>query len=158
MTCPARARRGRLRAVRAPHQVASAYADSFGRGAFLSEEAADVLGEAQQLLAPAVVADRLLERPGRTRRHPRLTKRSADERSAAAEREFREALLFPQGMKRASVRYDATVLVDVLLRSARPGDIGEILEVSTRRDGGHARSAPVEQERAIADSPSLTSA
>jgi hypothetical protein len=70
--------------------------DSYGQGAFLTEEAQSIYSEARSLLAAAVVADRVRgaswadvgEALG-------ITRQSAHERFEEAEREFREALLFP---------------------------------------------------------------
>lgn len=97
------ARLARLTHAHAAHElserlvaVTSTYADAYGRGAFHTEEAAQVLSDAQALLAAAVVADRVRgcswtevgEALG-------VSKQSAHERFAGSEREFREAILFP---------------------------------------------------------------
>lgn len=72
------------------------YSDGFGRGAFLAEEAVTIVSEANALLEAAVVADRLrgtswdvvAETLG-------VSAEAAQERFGSAERQFREAVLFP---------------------------------------------------------------
>lgn len=72
------------------------YSDGYGRGAFLAEEAATVVSEANGLLEAAVVADRLrgvswsavAEALG-------VSADAAEQRFGSAERLFREAVLFP---------------------------------------------------------------
>jgi len=97
------ARLARLTHAHAAHElsqrlvaVASTHADGYGRGAFHTEEAAQVLSDAQALLGAAVVADRLhgcsWSEVGEALE---VSKQSAHERFAGSEREFREALLFP---------------------------------------------------------------
>jgi hypothetical protein len=76
--------------------IAATYADGYGHGAHLTEEAAGVLREAEELLRTAVVADRLAghswadvgEMLGES-------EQTAHERFAGAERSFYEQLLFP---------------------------------------------------------------
>jgi hypothetical protein len=72
------------------------YADEYGRGAFITEEAATIVSDACGLLEAAVVADRLrgaswaavAEALG-------STATAAEEQFRSAEQRFREALLFP---------------------------------------------------------------
>ena len=72
------------------------YGDEYGRGAFLAEEAATIVSEAMALLEAAVVADRLrgvswlavADALG-------LSAEGAEERFASAQRQVRDALLFP---------------------------------------------------------------
>jgi hypothetical protein len=74
----------------------STYADGFGRGAFLTEQAATVCAEAQALLADAVVADRVRGASWADLGEALGTSaESARERFARAEQEFRDAVLFP---------------------------------------------------------------
>jgi hypothetical protein len=72
------------------------YGDEYGHGAFLAEAAAAIVSEAMALLEAAIVADRLrgvswlavadaLE----------VSPEAAEEQFATAERQFRDALLFP---------------------------------------------------------------
>jgi hypothetical protein len=75
---------------------AGTYGDGYGRGAFLAEAAATIVSDAMALLETAVVADRLrgvswlavADALG-------VRADSAEEQFTAAERRFREALLFP---------------------------------------------------------------
>jgi len=74
----------------------STYADGFGRGAFLTEQAAEVLAEARALLAAAVIADRIRGASwGSVAEALDTSPESVRERFAQSEQEFREALLFP---------------------------------------------------------------
>lgn len=74
----------------------SIHSDGFGHGAFLAEEAATIVSEANALLEAAVVADRL-----RGASWPAVAEalgmsaESAEQRFGSAERLFREAVLFP---------------------------------------------------------------
>lgn len=72
------------------------YADAFGRGAFIAEEAATIVSASMALLEAAVVADRLRGAPWLAVGDAlQLSAEAAEERFAAAERSFRDALLFP---------------------------------------------------------------
>jgi len=74
----------------------STYADSFGRGAFLAEQAATVFAEARGLLEAAVIADRTRGASwGSVAEALDTSPESARERFATCEQEFRDALLFP---------------------------------------------------------------
>lgn len=76
--------------------VACTHSDGYGRGAFLTEEAAQVLSDAQALLAAAVVADRLRGASwSEVGESLQISKQSAHERFTSSERDFRDALLFP---------------------------------------------------------------
>ena len=72
------------------------YSDGFGRGAFLAEEAATVVSEANGLLEAAVVADRLRGASwSAVAEHLGVSAEAAEQRFGSAERLFREAVLFP---------------------------------------------------------------
>jgi hypothetical protein len=72
------------------------YSDGFGRGAFLAEEAATVVSEANGLLEAAVVADRLRGASWSAVAEPLgVSAEAAEQRFGSAERLFREAVLFP---------------------------------------------------------------
>jgi hypothetical protein len=74
----------------------SADADGYGRGAFLTEEAHRIYSDTRSLLAAAVVADRLRGASwAEVGDALGITRQSAHERFGDAEREFREAVLFP---------------------------------------------------------------
>lgn len=74
----------------------STYADSFGRGAFLTEQAASAFTEARALLEAAVIADRIRGASwGSVAEALDTSPELSRERFAASEREFRDALLFP---------------------------------------------------------------
>jgi hypothetical protein len=76
--------------------LVSAYADGFGRGAFLTEETAGFVRGAEALLRLAVIADRCRgvswEEIGEALG---VSKQAAHERFAGAVAEFREQVLFP---------------------------------------------------------------
>jgi hypothetical protein len=75
---------------------ASTHSDSYGRGAFLTEEALATFSEAEELLAAAVVADRTRGAPWQAVAQALdVSAEQARERFAQHEREFREAVLFP---------------------------------------------------------------
>ena len=75
---------------------AGTYGDEYGRGAFLSEEAATIVSEAKALLEAAVVADRLRGASWLAVAEALdVSAEAAQERFGSAERRFREALLFP---------------------------------------------------------------
>ena len=75
---------------------AATYGDEYGRGAFLAEEAATIVSEATALLEAAVVADRLRGASWLAVADAlAVSAEGAEERFASAERQFREALLFP---------------------------------------------------------------
>jgi hypothetical protein len=94
---------GRLTHADAAHElserlvsIASTHVDGYGRGAFLTEEANQVLADARALLAAAVVADRVRGASwAEVGEALGISKQSAHERFGDAEREFRDALLFP---------------------------------------------------------------
>jgi hypothetical protein len=77
--------------------AADTRSDGWGHGAFLTEEASEIMAAARELLAAAVIADRqrgcswaaVGDALG-------VARQSAQERFVDAEREFREAVLFPQ--------------------------------------------------------------
>ena len=72
------------------------YSDGFGRGAFLAEEAATIVSEANALLEAAVVADRLRGASwDAVAEALDLSAEVARARFGSAERQFREAVLFP---------------------------------------------------------------
>ena len=74
----------------------STYADSFGRGAFLTEQAATAAADAAAFLEAAVIADRLRGAAwGDVAEVLGTSPEDARERFALAEQEFRDALLFP---------------------------------------------------------------
>lgn len=74
----------------------SIYADEYGRGAFLAEEAVTIASEANALLEAAVVADRLRGASwAAVAEALDMSAEAAQERFGLAERRFREALLFP---------------------------------------------------------------
>jgi hypothetical protein len=76
--------------------TAATTSDSWGQGAFLTEEASAIFNAARELLAAAVVADR--ERGcswSDVGEGLQVTRHSAQERFVAAERGFREVVLFP---------------------------------------------------------------
>jgi hypothetical protein len=74
----------------------SADADGYGRGAFLTEATHRISSETRALLAAAVVADRLRGASwAEVGDALGITRQSAHERFGDAEREFREAVLFP---------------------------------------------------------------
>jgi len=74
----------------------STYADGFGRGVFLTEQAAGALAEAHALLEAAVIADRMRGASwGSVAEALDTSSESARERFAPSEHEFRDALLFP---------------------------------------------------------------
>jgi hypothetical protein len=76
--------------------TAATTSDSWGQGAFLTEEASAIFIAARELLAAAVVADR--ERGcswSDVGEGLQVTRQSAQERFVAAERDFREVVLFP---------------------------------------------------------------
>jgi len=74
----------------------STYPDSFGRGAFLTEQAATVVADTRALLEAAVIADRTRGAAwGSVAEALDTSPESARERFAAPEHEFRDALLFP---------------------------------------------------------------
>jgi hypothetical protein len=75
--------------------TAATTSDSWGQGAFLTEEASAIFNAARELLAAAVVADR--ERGcswSDVGEGLQVTRHSAQERFVAAERGFREVVLF----------------------------------------------------------------
>lgn len=75
---------------------ASTYSDGYGRGAFVTEEAATTFAEARALLEAAVIADRMRGASWCSVAEAlQVSAESARERFAKGEREFREALLFP---------------------------------------------------------------
>ncbi len=75
---------------------ASTYGDGYGRGAFLTGEAAAVFAEARALLEAGVIADRMRGSSWCSVAEAlEMSAESARERFSEAEREFREALLFP---------------------------------------------------------------
>lgn len=70
--------------------------DRYGRGAFLTEEANEILTAARDLLAAAVVADRQRGSSwAEVGEALDVTRQSAQERFVQAERDFRDAVLFP---------------------------------------------------------------
>lgn len=70
--------------------------DAWGRGASLTEDANEILTAARELLAAAVVADRQRGCSwADVGNSLEVTRQSAQERFVDAEREFREAVLFP---------------------------------------------------------------
>lgn len=72
------------------------YADGFGRGAFLTEQAAAVPADARALLQAAVIADRLRGAPWASIAEALdSSPESARERFAQSEQDFRDAILFP---------------------------------------------------------------
>jgi len=72
------------------------YADGFGRGAFLTEQAAAVLADARAFLQAAVIADRLRHAPWASIAEALdSSAESARERFAQSEQDFRDAILFP---------------------------------------------------------------
>lgn len=74
----------------------STYADEYGRGAFLAEEAVTIASEANALLEAAAVADRLRGASwSAVAEALDMSAEAAQERFGLAERRFREALLFP---------------------------------------------------------------
>jgi hypothetical protein len=74
----------------------STYADSFGRGAFLTEQSASVLTGARLLLEEAVIADRLRGASWSDVAEALGTSEDeARDEFSVWEREFRDALLFP---------------------------------------------------------------
>jgi hypothetical protein len=73
----------------------STHSDGYGRGAFLAEEAATIVSEANALLQAAVVADRIRGASWAAVADALdLSTDAARERFGSAEREFHEALLF----------------------------------------------------------------
>jgi hypothetical protein len=75
---------------------AGTYCDEYGRGAFLVEEASTIVSEAMALLEAAVVADRLRGASWLAVADALGTPaEDAEAQFAAAERRFRDALLFP---------------------------------------------------------------
>ena len=75
---------------------ASTHSDSYGRGAFLTEEALATLSEAEALLEAAVVADRTRGASWQAVAEALdVSAERARERFTQHEREFREAVLFP---------------------------------------------------------------
>jgi hypothetical protein len=72
------------------------YSDGFGRGAFLAESAITIISEANGLLEAAVVADRLRGASWDAVADALVVSaEAAQERFGSAERQFREAVLFP---------------------------------------------------------------
>jgi hypothetical protein len=75
----------------------STYADSFGRGAFLTDQSASVLTGAPSLLEEAVIADRLRGASWSDVAEALDTSEDkARNEFSVSEREFRDALLFPR--------------------------------------------------------------
>jgi hypothetical protein len=134
-------------------EVASTHADSWGRGAFLTEEAWQVLSEANDLLAAAVVTDRLRgaswsevgEALGG------MTKQSAHTRFAEAEREFREALLFPHRHPEPPPALGNTVAPYAVLEPDRVRERLDEWVVEHRRSSGPSRDEPEPVTRGLAE-------
>jgi hypothetical protein len=128
---------------------ASAYADSYGRGAFLTEEAAQVVTEALKLLIAAVVADRLRGASWSDVGDALdITKQSAHERFAHAERQFREALLFPQRYPEHGGLGD-TVAPYAALEPDRVRDRLDAWVVERRHSSGPNRDEPLPVTRGL---------
>jgi hypothetical protein len=103
----------------------STYADEYGRGAFLAEEAVTITSEANALLEAGVVADRLRGASwAAVAEALDMSAEAARERFGLAERWFREALLFPH-------RYPCT---EALGYSAAPFAVEEPDRVRRRLD------------------------
>jgi len=126
------------------------YADQYGRGAFLAEDAATMVNGAMALLEAAVVADRLrgvswlavsdaLE----------LSAEAAEEQFAAAERRFRNALLFPhRHPENGGIGYTAAPYA-----VEDPDRVRECLDawvVEHRRSSGPDRDEPEPVTRGLA--------
>ncbi|MGO9959160.1 MAG: hypothetical protein ACLP50_24860 [Solirubrobacteraceae bacterium] len=142
------ARLARLTHADAAHELSerlvsltSTYADGHGHGAFLTEETAGVLSGAHELLAAAVVADRLRgaswsdvgESLG-------ITKQSAHERFAEAEREFRDALLFPHRQPEHGLGY--TVAPYAVVEPDRVRERLDAWVIEHQRSSGPNRDEP----------------
>lgn len=130
--------------------LASAYADSYGRGAFLTEEASQAYNEARSLLEAAVVADRLRGASwSDVGEALDISKQSAHERFAGAEREFREGLLFPHRQPEGG-GLGVTVAPYAVLE---PDLVRERLDawvVERRRSSGPERDEPEPMTRGLA--------
>jgi hypothetical protein len=129
---------------------AATYADEYGRGAFLAEEAATILSEAQALLEAAVVADRLRGVSWLAVAEAlNLSADAATNRFGSAERRCREALLFPhRSSKNGGPGYTLTTYA-----VEEPDRVRERLDawvVEHRRSSGPDRDEPEPVTRGLA--------
>jgi len=120
----------------------SADADGYGRGAFLTEAAHRVYTDTRALLAAAVVADRLRGASwAEVGDALGITRQSAHERFDDAEREFREAVLFPHRQPEHGGRGYSVAPYAV----EQPDVVRERLDqwvVENRRSSGSDRTEP----------------
>lgn len=130
--------------------AAAAYGDEYGRGAFLAEEARAVASEANALLEAAVAADRLRGVSWiAVAEALDLSAEAAESQFGSAERQFREALLFPhRSPENGGLGY--TVAPYAVEESDRVRERLDNWVVEHRRSSGPDRDEPEPVTRGLA--------
>jgi hypothetical protein len=130
---------------------AATYADGYGRGAYLTEEAATVVRDAIDLLRAAVVADRLRDASwSEVGEALEISKQSAHERFANVEREFREALLFPHRHPEPPPALGYTVAPYAVQEPDRVRERLDAWVIERGRSSGPGRNEPEPVTRGLA--------